>query len=993
MTREVDWLRKTQAILYPYPPDAVFDPSTRVQRSQLYLEAAGVNAHDLLTITDAHEIAFALDIPACIRQSHQDDLFLANPCVIHPLSGQREPLQLEATDDLKQRMTNAVKRFAGIAGDPRNQFLALWRFLPNITRETVPEQWQPYWNLLPAEPTSPAHSVWEHTSLASAVAGTWNPEAGCHDPALLMFTISSAQELLLTSRRTQDLWMGSYLLSWLTWKAIEVVASQIGPDSVIYPDLRGQPLLDYWLHSRVFSSEDQPWRDLAKASIWDDKRGGLAPEMRVANLPNMFTALVPRTSATGIAEDAVRAVQGTWETIARSVKTRLEQGLPNLANDKVWQQFWEEPVKSFLQDLGMFWATYPLSLASDGHDLKESVYNAVKACEDWIQPEEGKNREKQWQDYKQLLRASKDSLNVGMVYYPVSRLAARALTNRKSLRDFKQQSAPGEKCSLCGTRTALHPVGASKYHDLRKFWRDLSRVDKRIDDGSGSPKLKLAGRIRKGDHLCGSCLTRRLAWEQHFLAREFAGLLPSNSKLRPEEHILFPSTSSMATASFKQQVLLTVSKGNSSSEESDRLATAVSDYNEQLMSFLRYNDILYPSADIPAFSEMPGDLAKNFNLIDGEWLYEESFDVDGICREYDLTCAELLGDAQSKSKLDSAREAAAILRDVTKKTLGIAPSRYYAVLAMDGDNMGQWVSGQKPLKFAKLLHPDVTKQLKQDTETEQVLDSDRPLGAALHVALSTALKNFSLECVRPILETERSGRLIYAGGDDLLALLPVADVLNVLRSLRYLFSGTTSNANLAPGISDVRNGFATITDQYGKKTRLRMMGSSSTISAGVAIVHHKHPFSHAIEMAHTALKEDAKEQFGRDAFVIRLSKRSGEPLLVGAKWTDKHNKHDRVDTIELITCAIQEGALSPILARDLLNETAGMQRCSNEAQQAELSRLVARHVRSAADREHVEVLLGNLLKGLSEEMKDDAWRQIANVILLARFLAGEAYHE
>jgi len=471
MTAGVDWLRKIQALLYPYPPDAAFDPSTRIERSQVYLESAAVKAHDLSSVIDAHDIAFALDIPGFIKKSRRDNLFQANPCIIHPLSGETEHLSLEPPGNLKQQISSAMQRFAGLSGDPRKQFLALWRFLPNVTLEAVPEQWRPYWNLLPAEPAYPAHSVWEHAALASAVAGTWNPEAKCHDPALLMFTISSAQELLLTSRRTQDLWMGSYLLSWLTWKAIEVVASQIGPDSVIYPDLRGQPLLDYWLHSAVFSTQlqDQPWRDLAKESIWDDKRGHLTPEMRVANLPNMFTALVPRTRAKEIAENAAKAVRKTWTDIASNVKTRVEEGLPYLANDKVWEELWEEPVKNFVQDLGVFWVTYPFSAPISGEPLSGSVQRAIKACEDWIKPEAANSREKQWQNYKQLVHLSKDSLNVGMMYYPVSRLAARALTNRKTLRDFKQQPAPGEKCSLCGTRSALHPAGADKYRDLRKF--------------------------------------------------------------------------------------------------------------------------------------------------------------------------------------------------------------------------------------------------------------------------------------------------------------------------------------------------------------------------------------------------------------------------------------------------------------------------------------------------------------------------------------------
>lgn len=128
MTAGVNWLRKIQALLYPYPPDATFDPSTRIERSQVYLESAAVKAHDLSSVIDAHDIAFALDIPSFIKKSQPENLFQANPCIIHPLSGETEHLSLKPPDNLQQQMSSAMERFADLAGDQRKQFLALWVF-------------------------------------------------------------------------------------------------------------------------------------------------------------------------------------------------------------------------------------------------------------------------------------------------------------------------------------------------------------------------------------------------------------------------------------------------------------------------------------------------------------------------------------------------------------------------------------------------------------------------------------------------------------------------------------------------------------------------------------------------------------------------------------------------------------------------------------------------------------------------------------------------
>jgi CRISPR-associated protein Cmr2 len=36
--------------------------------------------------------------------------------------------------------------------------------------------------------------------------------------------------------------MGSWILSYLSWKAMERLADEFGPDVIVFPSLRGQPL-------------------------------------------------------------------------------------------------------------------------------------------------------------------------------------------------------------------------------------------------------------------------------------------------------------------------------------------------------------------------------------------------------------------------------------------------------------------------------------------------------------------------------------------------------------------------------------------------------------------------------------------------------------------------------------------------------------------------------------------------------------------------------
>ncbi|MEM4297911.1 MAG: hypothetical protein QW815_06050, partial [Nitrososphaerota archaeon] len=226
----------------------------------------------------------------------------------------------------------------------------------------------------------------------------------------------------------------------------------------------------------------------------------------------------------------------------------------------------------------------------------------------------------------------------------MSVLADRLVSSRKALRDFRQQEEPGERCSLCGLRRALHPGGEIKYSELRAFWETLRTIDMDVNDG----KIKLAGRIRRGERLCAICLTRRLAWEHSFSRTHFKQVVASDQK--GQEHLLFPSTSTIATAAFKARILEKLN-------ESEELCRAVKVYTDRMVKLLRRPgsyDIFYPSAPIPRLERLlkeviPRDATLNkdtlevFLRLDGAWLYEESFDREAIEREHEEIRGKLQG--------------------------------------------------------------------------------------------------------------------------------------------------------------------------------------------------------------------------------------------------------------------------------------------------------------------------------------------------------------
>ena len=157
-------------------------------------------------------------------------------------------------------------------------------------------------------------------------------------------------------------------------------------------------------------------------------------------------------------------------------------------------------------------------------------------------------------------------------------------------------------------------------------------------------------------------------------------------------------------------------------------------------------------------------------------------------------------------------------------------TKYYALLAYDGDKMGEHLSGQH--------YPDKT-TLKD-----------------FHQSLSIELAGFA-EQSRSILSPPK-GQTVYAGGDDFLGFVCLPDVFELALQLRTEFNTKVN------GVFQLK--------------------SPLTFSAGIVIAHYKTPLHVALHNVRQVLTDTAKEKVKRDAFAIRILKHSGESHECGFKW-------------------------------------------------------------------------------------------------------------
>lgn len=561
---------------------------------------------------------------------------------------------------------------------------------------------------------------------------------------------------------------------------------------------------------------------------WLAERGwqaipGLRSGSRIASLPNRFLALVPVSEGKRLAQDAE-------DTFHRAAHEFVHEGASIL--DRIAGTRWRERVdRQCAMTFACQWHVLPwrVGTGGDGSFVGEADLERLSAAI------LGEANAYFWQTRRLLGDEELYRPNLGTFFEPHSRLVEAAHAAAKATRRFDQIDEVGDRCRVCGTREAL-------------WGRDGDRVR--------------PGVVKKGEWLCTLCWGRRHAPKSRW-ARDHAG-----------GDVLFPSTHNLAAARFFEQVLNRLERvGAGEGTSADR---AVADATEAFVDTTEGADRAYATGFLVARARRCGRLAaaaQAFVKSPAELLdpatYEKRSIEEGSLDEVGLDPGRALAARQVLSTLMAACRRAELEP--------ARPGSYYAIVAMDGDHMGKWLSGENAPKILEVLHTSVT-----PPEHADWLDRTRPLSSAHQVAVSRALNQFALEIVPRVVEDVHGGVVVYAGGDDVLAMVPLHSLLSCLGDLRRLYSGLPLPPDsVAPG-----QGWEGGGGHVRYRGRLfQVMGERATSSIGVAVAHAKWPLRHALDTAR-AMERVAKRERDRNAVAIALLKRSGGHERFAARWGD-----------------------------------------------------------------------------------------------------------
>lgn len=823
--------------------------------------------------------------------------------VRHPISGQERSIQATLPIITKNDLGKIASE-----EDAEKVFWWMWRFYPELLRGKDREALlYPQHNILP---DCPKHS---YRATVSALVGAmfpkgWKEESEPDRPYLLLFTFSPVQEFIKASRKFVDFWAGSYLLHYLGAKICWYIARKYGPDAVITPSLWSQEIIDALIVQEYqYFDFAEDFNRLTGDNPVNRFQNKTSTSLSTAGFPNVITALIPQTEVKQLGDELVEELRKEWKAIADNVRSHIkntvinevanlweiiakdfpspssEENNPNKEDLNKWQQpgcwqwnqLWDAQICNTWEP---YWTAVPL-----GHPEQPLQIASVqsKIDETWKNSQHQVAQPRDTQPIPTLAEEETYKIfNVGTWWGSLQARLGQAIQAIKNTRTWTIPPAPGERSSLSGQFSAVHPYllynetfregGGLSAGSMRLFWRVMAEVYPGLFNGS--------------EKLNAIELTKRMAWQYGGVA-ESLGIDILQIKKREdssqevtsgtekeevdyEKLIRFPNLSAIASARF-------------ACDNPER----VERYWERLKDKLIENNFLDSDSQQKkenrrrffAKTHRPFQVPETDRKINPDSIKGKDFNGVMFSSKWLADDMGLLG------------EPVQILRtlvDQAHKECGFgdgSPADWWAIVLADGDSMGKYVSGKKLKEYQKyIIEDNVDNTIRKNPEFKRLLKKTKKrMGPATHVGLNRALLDFSNRLVPYLTEKRFCGKVVYSGGDDVMALLPLEDLPQYLLSLRAAWCG--GNDPYDPPYFKSCGGYwePQKDNLQGLPNRpLFTMGAGATMSMGIVIAYKSVPLPTVLENLWIAEKERAKKIPGKDGLCFRVIYGGGNVLEV-----------------------------------------------------------------------------------------------------------------
>lgn len=789
--------------------------------------------------------------------------------ISHLLSGNSQYLKINPEWENKLNKTFLEEKEAQFLTeikdwqDPEKVFWALWRCYPEVLEKT-----EPLVHLLPAETRLPDGSLWSHVSMTSALAGGLAgyykeveeyPKKGerfdnYSRPYLVNFTFSPVQELIKASRKMRDFWAGSWILHYLSAKVSYKLALKYGADTLLYPCLYQQPLIDHWLLEK--------YEDFSKFINKPTEK-----QLLTAGFPNVIVMILPNNGKdleTTKNNPIYGAMQYAKQVLLDEWKELGNQSLDYLQSLEKWGKYWQNINPSTWEYwLNAQWQTYwtAVPIGNPDADLtcslrvtkERSKEVTEQKFQEWVnqqniitnltKAEQTLFHTKEEEFLKQIFRLTEEdeteetketkiskqpNLNTGSWWAFTFDQLRLSLNSVKNARNWLLPTAFSTRSSISGIGSAVYPLNNLTEKDwvteadINEFWSHKFG----LFDGSEKPNAtEIVKRVlhRILPKLL-NCDKTEIAPSYPDLTAGVAGYLKTGN---PEDLAHFK----MVCSKLNQKIL--------------------DDYGKIPDSFILDWGIPYIDNN-----SNPDYKKKNYHprFLNAGWLVED---------------LEI-------SKEEKTQYRQSLHQEINQYYPNNNPTDWYILAAGDGDGMGEWLKGTKLKNYGEYLPDSLKKKIvsnedqtipkKYKDPLQKFLEVRKRMGPATHNSLSRALLDFSNQLVPYLTEERYAGRLIYSGGDDVLAYTNLWEWDKWLWDIRQCFKGEKDPLNEFKNEGDYWQ-YQNNNSPFSKggkggsslaKRPLFTMGKEATISFGIVIAHHSVPLAISLENLWSA-EEEAKE--------------------------------------------------------------------------------------------------------------------------------------
>jgi CRISPR-associated protein Cmr2 len=499
-------------------------------------------------------------------------------------------------------------------------------------------------------------------------------------------------------------------------------------------------------------------------------------------------------------------------------------------------------------------------------------------------------------------------LNVGTWWGSLQQRLRTAHMAVKNTRHWQIPAAPGPRSSLSGQFSAVHP----RLNYQEKQVRDRTTqtfVTRDFREGGGLPDSSMRlfwllmsyaykGLFNGSEMLNALELTKRMAWQFGGVAESLGisttlpvlkaedydeedqsalHLQESSSEIDYEQLIRFPNLSSIAAARFMYESYdqpnsklraywrVLRQKISSGFENSQHQAQFAARTRGRPTHVWKTDNRINPSQ---------AQKGQNYNgvMFSSKWLADD----------LNLEKHSENGDGNEVATLRRLVDEAHRHEDVNFGDG--SPGDWWVIVLGDGDGMGNYISGEELKAYRRYVNSGAIDKSNLDKENHQrqrdqlanfLKNTPKRMGPATHIGLNRALLDFSNRLVPYLTEKRYCGRVIYSGGDDVMAVLPLEDLPGYVRSLRAAWSGKADPE--AEFTSD--GGYWHPKDSVkGVPQRPHFtMGKDATMSLGIVIANKSVPLPTVLDHLWDA-EQTAKAMPGKDGLCFRVIFGGGNTL-------------------------------------------------------------------------------------------------------------------